>query len=281
MIVRFADLAAGARRAARREAVVSRYASELLASSGRAALYAHAEQTATNARGRPAPPGRRARRGRGERLRVPRPDPGSRRGRRGPRRRRRPARAAPAGAPPRHGRRRALARARARGPARRRARGRPGRWPQQNEQLRELDRMKDQFVSTVSHELRTPLTAMVGYLEFVREGEAGELNETQARFLEIVQPQRRPAERPGGRHPRGRAHGRRTAHARTRAGRPRRAGRGRDRVERAPRRTSEGVELRFGRPTSRSCSPPTGGVWPRFSATYSPTRSSSRRKEGP
>jgi signal transduction histidine kinase len=57
---------------------------------------------------------------------------------------------------------------------------------QQNEQLRELDQLKDQFVSSVSHELRTPLTAMVGYLELVLDGEAGELNENQAKFLEIV-----------------------------------------------------------------------------------------------
>jgi signal transduction histidine kinase len=57
---------------------------------------------------------------------------------------------------------------------------------EQNERLLELDRMKDQFVSTVSHELRTPLTSMIGYLELLREGEAGELTQEQAHFLEIV-----------------------------------------------------------------------------------------------
>ncbi|MET0909025.1 MAG: HAMP domain-containing sensor histidine kinase [Ilumatobacteraceae bacterium] len=57
---------------------------------------------------------------------------------------------------------------------------------EQNERLRELDRMKDSFVSSVSHELRTPLTSMVGYLEILCEGEAGTLTEEQARFLEIV-----------------------------------------------------------------------------------------------
>src|SRR4029077_1735037 len=56
----------------------------------------------------------------------------------------------------------------------------------QNERLRELDRMKDQFVSTVSHELRTPLTSMVGYVELLLEHEAGDLNEDQQHFLEIV-----------------------------------------------------------------------------------------------
>ena len=46
--------------------------------------------------------------------------------------------------------------------------------------------MKDQFVSSVTHELRTPLTSMVGYLEIVRDGEAGELSDDQEHFLEIV-----------------------------------------------------------------------------------------------
>jgi signal transduction histidine kinase len=51
---------------------------------------------------------------------------------------------------------------------------------------RELDRLKDEFVATVSHELRTPLTSMMGFLEMVREGEAGDLTEEQQRFLAIV-----------------------------------------------------------------------------------------------
>jgi signal transduction histidine kinase len=51
---------------------------------------------------------------------------------------------------------------------------------------RELDRLKDEFVATVSHELRTPLTSMMGFLEMVREGEAGELTDEQRRFLAIV-----------------------------------------------------------------------------------------------
>jgi signal transduction histidine kinase len=57
---------------------------------------------------------------------------------------------------------------------------------EQNERLRELDRLKDDFVSTVSHELRTPLTSIRGYLEILREDEVGNLTGEQRRFLEVV-----------------------------------------------------------------------------------------------
>lgn len=57
---------------------------------------------------------------------------------------------------------------------------------EQNTELKELDRLKDEFVASVSHELRTPLTSIRGYLELVREGEAGELTADQDDFLAIV-----------------------------------------------------------------------------------------------
>jgi signal transduction histidine kinase len=56
---------------------------------------------------------------------------------------------------------------------------------EQNERLREVDRMKDEFVSLVSHELRTPLTSIRGYLELLMD-EGGELTPEQLRFLKVV-----------------------------------------------------------------------------------------------
>lgn len=53
-------------------------------------------------------------------------------------------------------------------------------------QERELDRMKNDFVSMVSHELRTPLTSIKGYLELLQTEQVGKLNDTQREFLNIV-----------------------------------------------------------------------------------------------
>jgi PAS domain S-box-containing protein len=55
-----------------------------------------------------------------------------------------------------------------------------------NDHLRELDRLKDEFIALVSHELRTPLTSIRGYLEFLLEDAAG-LAPEQARFLAVVE----------------------------------------------------------------------------------------------
>lgn len=56
----------------------------------------------------------------------------------------------------------------------------------QNEELRELDRLKDEFVAVLSHELRTPVTSINGYVELLLGGEPGPLTETQERFVRIV-----------------------------------------------------------------------------------------------
>jgi PAS domain S-box-containing protein len=52
---------------------------------------------------------------------------------------------------------------------------------------KEIDRLKDDFISTVSHELRTPLTSVVGSLGLLRSGAAGELPAQAQRLAEIAE----------------------------------------------------------------------------------------------
>jgi signal transduction histidine kinase len=54
----------------------------------------------------------------------------------------------------------------------------------QNEQLREADRLKDEFVALISHDLRTPLTSIIGYLELILDDD--NLTEEQRDFLGVA-----------------------------------------------------------------------------------------------
>jgi Na+/proline symporter/nitrogen-specific signal transduction histidine kinase len=54
-----------------------------------------------------------------------------------------------------------------------------------NERLRELDRMKDDFVSTVTHELRTPLTSIRAFSEILHDNPELPAAERQ-KFLNII-----------------------------------------------------------------------------------------------
>jgi PAS domain S-box-containing protein len=49
--------------------------------------------------------------------------------------------------------------------------------------LREIDRIKSEFIATASHELRTPLTSVQMGVHLLLEGAAGELNDKQAEVL--------------------------------------------------------------------------------------------------
>lgn len=54
------------------------------------------------------------------------------------------------------------------------------------QRLQDVDQLKTEFVSTVSHELRTPVTSVVGYVELLRDGLAGDLQTEQYRLLGVV-----------------------------------------------------------------------------------------------
>lgn len=51
--------------------------------------------------------------------------------------------------------------------------------------LKEIDRIKSEFVNTVSHDLRSPLTAILGYIELIDR--VGKLNPQQREFIRRIQ----------------------------------------------------------------------------------------------
>lgn len=54
------------------------------------------------------------------------------------------------------------------------------------EELKQLDKLKSNFLATVSHELRTPLTSIIGYTEMLESGQAGELAPEQGDLLKTI-----------------------------------------------------------------------------------------------
>lgn len=55
-----------------------------------------------------------------------------------------------------------------------------------NERLKELDRLKSEFLATMSHELRTPMNSIIGFTGILRQELAGPLNEEQKKQLGMV-----------------------------------------------------------------------------------------------
>lgn len=57
---------------------------------------------------------------------------------------------------------------------------------EQVEKLRDLDRIKNEFVATVSHELRTPIASIIGQAEMLEDGDFDPLTPRQASAVEVI-----------------------------------------------------------------------------------------------
>lgn len=57
---------------------------------------------------------------------------------------------------------------------------------EQNEKIKEADRLKSEFLANMSHELRTPLNAIIGFSEALKLKVFGELNAKQEEYIDDI-----------------------------------------------------------------------------------------------
>jgi len=51
---------------------------------------------------------------------------------------------------------------------------------------KEIEKMKEDFIHSITHDLRSPMTSIRGFVEVLLDGSAGQINEEQREFLNII-----------------------------------------------------------------------------------------------
>gem|GEM_PF-1267289 len=52
---------------------------------------------------------------------------------------------------------------------------------------KEIEKIKEEFLATITHDLKSPLASIMGYSELIGNPRLGELNKTQAEFMQAIQ----------------------------------------------------------------------------------------------